>query len=173
MGQLIWFTGLSGAGKTTLSNSVEEELIKLNKKVLLLDGDILRNSIHKSLDFSAEGIKKNHTLILELIQKRLPDFDFVLVSVIAPFEESREDARQRFGNQYFEIFVKADLEVVKKRDVKGLYKKAINGEIPNFIGISPSVPYEIPKMPNLIIQSDIENIQQSTQKILQSILGHL
>lgn len=169
MAKVLWFTGMSGAGKTTLANMLAKRLKKEGASVLVLDGDILRNTIHRKFDFSPEGIKKNNAFIVKLCKKHLSEFDYILVAVISPFLESRKHARKVLKDNFFEIFVKASLSTLIKRDYKGLYKKALNHEIPNFIGIAPNVPYQEPENLDLLINTELENKEQSIDKIIKFI----
>jgi adenylylsulfate kinase len=166
---IIWFTGMSGAGKSTLGKKLFEYLIKNKKKVKLIDGDDLRNSIHKNLDFTPDSIKKNNILITKLCLSLQSDFDYILVAVITPFQISRQRTRNRLQDRYTEIYVKSSLNKLCKRDVKGLYKKALNGDIPNFIGISPETPFEEPENPDIIINTDNESEDESINKIINHI----
>jgi len=168
--KVIWFTGLSGSGKSTLSHMVFNRLEKKKKNVLLLDGDKIRSTLHNDLDFSPEGIKKNNRLIIDLCKEKTFLHNYIIVSVIAPFEETRKYARKSLGDQYIEIYLKASLEELVKRDTKGLYKKALTGKLENFIGVDPKTPYQIPKTPNLTIDTDTLTEDQSVNKILTLIL---
>jgi adenylylsulfate kinase len=162
----FWFTGLSGSGKSTLAEKVFDYFIKKNKKVKLLDGDEMRNGIHSDLDFSKEGILKNNKRVIQLCHNYNGVFDIVLVSVITPFQASRISNRKELGEQLVEIYVKTSIETVCKRDIKGLYKKALKGEINNFIGIDPSVPFEEPVNPDIIVDTEIETDIESFKKII-------
>jgi adenylylsulfate kinase len=166
MGKIIWFTGMSGAGKSTLAKSLESNLLEKSFRVINLDGDIIREKINYNLDFSAESIRKNHDSILTLCQDLMPNYDFILVSVIAPFRESRAKARNLLRDNYIEIYTKASIDELIRRDTKGLYAKAQNLIINNLIGFSENSPYEVPTSPNLIIDTESENITSATEKIL-------
>jgi adenylylsulfate kinase len=168
---IVWFTGLSGAGKSSLAQRLYGVLSGLGKKVKILDGDAVRGDIHKNLGFSPEAIKTNNRLIAELCLKYQKDYDYLLVAVIAPFEMVRRETREILGDSLVEVYVKASLETVIKRDCKGLYKKALRGEIPNFIGISPDVPYEVPVNPDLTIDTEALDVESSTSMILEYIHG--
>lgn len=163
---VIWFTGLSGSGKTTISEGLKIELESLNKTVRVIDGDDVRNTIHKHLGFSPEDIKENNRLILDICIKNLFNFDFILVPIISPFKESRQFAREKLNNQFIELFCNCSLEECIKRDVKGLYKKALAGEIKNFIGIAKENPYEPPEKTEIIINTEIEQPQESVNTIV-------
>jgi len=119
---IIWFTGLSGAGKSSLAQRLYEALSSLNKRAKILDGDIIRREIHINLDFSPEAIIINNRLIAELCLRYQKDYDYLLVAVIAPFAEVRQKTREILGDNLVEVYVKASLETVVKRDSKGLYQ---------------------------------------------------
>jgi pyruvate kinase len=166
---IIWFTGMSGAGKSTIANKLFEYLIRNKKKVKLIDGDVLRNSIHQNLDFTPESIKKNNILTTELCLSLQNDYDYILVAVITPYRISRQRTRNRLQDRYTEIYVKTSLNELCKRDVKGLYQKALNGKISNFIGISPETPFEEPENPDIILDTTIESEDESFSKITDHI----
>lgn len=167
--KVVWFTGLSGSGKSTLSGMLISYLTMRGENLLLLDGDTIRSTVHNNFDFSPESIKKNSHLIINLCKEKISFHDYIIVSVIAPFEETREYARKLLGDSYIEIYVRASIKVLVKRDTKGLYKKAINGELYNLIGVDPNTPYQIPINPNLIIDTDNQTEEQSFEKILDLI----
>ncbi len=162
--KILWFTGLSGSGKTTIAELLKIEFEKREKKVKVFDGDVIRNTLHTKLGFSPEDIKENNQLILELCKKEIGNYDFILVPIISPFRESRTLARQSFGNDFIEIFFNCPLEECKRRDVKGLYLKAEKGEIQNFIGIH--VPYEPPENPEITLNTYSESVLDSIKKII-------
>lgn len=150
---ILWFTGLSGSGKSTLANALAQRLGREGCKVRVIDGDDVRRLTHQHLGFTPEDIRENNRLILELCIKLLPEFDFILVPVISPFEQTRQNARQKLGKSYHEVYVKCSLDEVFRRDAKGLYQKALKGEIDYFIGIDPRVPYEEPSSPELVLDT--------------------
>jgi adenylylsulfate kinase len=166
---VVWFTGLSGSGKSTLSRMLERFLTDEGKDVLLLDGDKIRSTIHNDFDFSLENIKKNSRSIIKLCKDKISLHDYIIVSVIAPFEETREYARKILGDKYIEIFVKTSLKELVRRDTKGLYKKALKGELDNLIGVDPYTPYQLPQLSDLVIYTDIETEDESFKKILTLI----
>ena len=167
---VLWFTGLSGSGKTTIAMALEERYKKLNKKVLVLDGDFIREKFHKMLGFSRKEIQTNNRLIAEMAKKQLNKFDLILIPIISPYEKDREMARKKIGNNNFvELFVNTPLNECIARDTKGLYQKAKNGEIKNLIGVSPSNPYEDPKNPDLIINTKNTNPQILVKEIANYI----
>ena len=167
---VIWFTGLSGAGKTTLSQKVSDVLSSKKYAVKILDGDIVRRELHRHLGFTPEDIQENIRLLSELCLKFAGDCDFILVAAISPFRQARLKAREKIGSGFMEVYVKASLEEVIRRDTKGLYKKALNGEIKNFIGIDPIVPYEAPLDPEVIIDTEHESISDSVHVIIKKVL---
>src|SRR3989338_10753765 len=141
MGYVIWFTGLSGSGKTTIAHELKNKLEDIGKSVEVIDGDVVRGNAHKHLGFSREDIHDNNTQIAELALISIRKNDFVLVPIISPYREDRKLAREIIGDQFIELFVFAPLDLCIRRDVKGLYKRALSGEIQNMIGVSSSHPY--------------------------------
>lgn len=164
MTKVLWFTGLSGSGKTTIVESLKKEFDKLDKNYQVFDGDDVREKLHKNLGFTPEDIKENNRLIVELCKNVLDKVDYILVPVISPFRESRRKAREVFGKDFIEIYVNCPYEECRKRDVKGLYAKAERGEIKNFIGLH--IPYEAPENPEIEIKSMNEKVEESVQKII-------
>ena len=150
---IFWFTGLSGAGKSTIAEAVKSRLELNGLKVFILDGDIIRSQLHKNLGFSKSDIEENNRLISELCVKYQKKYDIILVPIISPFNKSRNAAREKIGKNFFEIFVHADMKTLKKRDTKGLYKKAIVGQMNNLIGVSKKSKYEPPNYPDLRIDT--------------------
>ncbi len=162
---LLWFTGLSGSGKSTLANEVEIALYQLNFRTYLLDGDNTRQGINSDLDFSEESRVENIRRVGEIANLFLDAGIITLASFISPFESDREKVKNLVGaKNYIEIYVNCSVEECERRDVKGLYAKARAGEIENFTGISS--PYEIPKKPNIIVNSQTETLEESTVKVL-------
>ena len=170
--KLIWFTGLSGSGKSTLSNNLERELFKKKFKTYALDGDNLRNGICSDLSFSKEHRKENIRRIGEISHLMLNAGIIILASFISPYEKDRELVRSIVGKQNFiEIYVSTPLLECECRDTKGLYARARKGEIANFTGISSD--YEVPKNPNLTLDTSKINIEEATQKILNYIISKI
>lgn len=165
-GTCLWFTGLSGSGKSTLANALEFELNKLGVHTYLLDGDNVRHGLNNNLDFSDEGRKENIRRIGEVAKLFVDAGIVVLTAFISPFCEDRDKARNILNEgEFIEVFVDADLETCESRDPKGLYKKARNGEIKDFTGISS--PYEEPLNPELIIDNGKNSdLQKNVEKIV-------
>jgi adenylylsulfate kinase len=162
-GVTLWFTGLSGAGKTTITRAVEQALRQQDYGVEILDGDIIRENLTKGLGFSREDRDENIRRIAFVASLLTRNDVIVLVSAISPYRVTREDARQKIGS-FVEVYVNAPLSVCEERDVKGLYKKARTGEIANFTGVSD--PYEAPENPEVECRTDLESLEESVSKIL-------
>ena len=161
---VIWFTGLSGSGKSTLAHVLEEKLFKQGCNTFVLDGDNVRHGLSSNLDFSDNDRKENIRRIGEVSKLMLEAGIIVMTAFISPFREDRSQVRKLMPKgDFIEIYCKASLEVCEGRDVKGLYKRARAGEIKNYTGIDS--PYEIPKNPELIIDTDKESLEESVSKI--------
>lgn len=169
-GTVIWFTGLSGSGKTTVSRELAKRLEALGRKVEIIDGDDIRGGKHKNLKFSREDIRENNRLIAALAKEKMKESDFVLVSIIAPYAEDRDIARSIIGQVFVELHVDASLEKCIERDVKGLYKKALAGEITDFIGLSESNPYEKPMNPDITVESDKASIDDCVNAVMKYLI---
>ena len=161
-GVTIWFTGLSGAGKTTIAQYLEKDLRKQKYKVELLDGDTVRQNLTKGLGFSKEDRNENIRRIGFVANLLTRNDVIVIVSAISPYREIRDEVRQQIRD-FVEVYVNAPLSICEKRDVKGLYKKARAGEIKNFTGIDD--PYEPPLNPEVECQTDCETITESVTKV--------
>ena len=172
-GFTLWFTGLSGAGKTTIAEIVERQLRARFGQVEVLDGDIVRTNLSKGLGFSREDRDTNILRIGFVANLLTRNGVGVVVSAISPFKEARDQVRSRIGEDFIEIFVDAPLEVCAERDVKGLYKKAFTGEIPQFTGVSD--PYEPPAAPELHIKTNEEEPHESASRVVAKLeeLGYL
>src|ERR671933_647930 len=172
-GFTLWFTGLSGAGKTTIAEIVERELHQRHGKIEVLDGDIVRTNLSKGLGFSREDRDTNILRIGFVAELLTRNGVGVIVSAISPYKEARDQVRRNIGEDFIEIFVDAPLEVCAERDVKGLYKKAFAGEIPQFTGVSD--PYEPPSAPELHIKTSEEEPHESARRVLLKLeeLGYL
>jgi adenylylsulfate kinase len=166
---LIWFTGLSGSGKSTLAVQLEAELHERGFKTYLLDGDNIRAGLNKDLTFTDEGRVENIRRIGEVSKLLLDTGIIVLSAFISPFKADREQVKNIVGaSNYVEVFVDAPIEVCEQRDVKGLYKKARAGEVRNFTGIDS--PYEAPEKPDIHIPTHQLPIEQSIEKLLNTLL---
>jgi adenylyl-sulfate kinase len=169
-GLVIWLTGLSGAGKSTLARSLSEKLLKAGHRVETLDGDEVRENLSRGLGFSKEDRDVNVRRIGFVARLLARNAVVVLVAAISPYRLSRDDVRRSVeddGIRFIEAFVRCPIETLVERDVKGLYVKALAGEIANFTGISD--PYEEPLFPDVVVDSSCESIEQSAEKILSLI----
>lgn len=166
---LIWFTGLSGSGKSTVANSVEQELFKRGVHTYLLDGDNVRKGINSNLSFSPEDRKENIRRIGEVANLMLDAGLVVLASFVSPYREDRENVRKIVGAENFkEVFVNTPIEECERRDVKGLYTKARKGEIQNFTGVN--APYEVPLAPDIEIDTTQADTKQLAILIVERIM---
>jgi adenylyl-sulfate kinase len=163
-GFTLWFTGLSGAGKTTISRLVEAELRERGSRVEVLDGDIVRENLSKGLGFSKQDRDTNIRRIAFVADLLSRNGVPVITAAISPYREIRDEARELMGDRFIEIFVKASVEVCAERDVKGLYEKAFKGEIKEFTGVSD--PYEPPLNPELTLDTEHQSPEESAGKIL-------
>ena len=171
-GVTVWFTGLSGAGKTTISDKIEEILKEKQCKFERLDGDIVRENLTKGLGFSKQDRDINVRRIGFVAHLLTRNGVIVLVSAISPYRTIREEIKQQIGD-FVEVYVNAPLAECEKRDVKGLYKKARAGEIKQFTGISD--PYEPPENPEIECRTDLETLDESVNKVLDKLknMGYL
>jgi adenylylsulfate kinase len=165
-GFTVWFTGLSGAGKTTVAEIVEKELRERGRRVEVLDGDIVRTNLSKGLGFSREDRNINVLRIGFVANLLTRNGVAVIVSAISPYKEARDQVRRRIID-FVEVFVDVPLEVAAERDVKGLYKKAFAGEIEGFTGVSD--PYEPPVAPDLVLKTDQEEPHESARKVIEKL----
>ncbi|MGA9348238.1 MAG: adenylyl-sulfate kinase [Anaerolineae bacterium] len=171
-GFTLWFTGLSGSGKTTLAKLVEMKLRARGLKVERLDGDIVRQSLSRDLGFTKEDRDKNIERVAFVAKLLTRNGVAVLTSFISPYRDVRARSREEIGN-FVEVYCKAPLEVLIERDVKGLYTKALRGEIENFTGISDT--YEEPLHPEVICETGKESPEESAAKIIAKLeeLGYI
>lgn len=167
----LWFTGLSGSGKSTVANVVEQELYSMGYNTYILDGDNIRKGLNKDLNFSEEGRVENIRRIGEVANLMCDAGIVVLAAFVSPFLKDRQLLRELMPGKFIEIFVDAPIEVCEARDVKGLYKKARNGEISNFTGISS--PFEVPQHPDVHIHTDQYPIDESVKLVVDNILPKL
>ena len=167
-GITIWMTGLSGAGKSTISDAVAKSLSDQNIKYVQLDGDLLRNGLCRDLGFDPESRGENIRRVAE-ISKLLNGFGIpVLVSLISPMRYDRERAKDIIGEDKFvEVYVSTSLQECEKRDVKGLYAKARKGIIPQFTGVS--APYEPPDNPNLSLNTSVMSLEEEVNMVMEAL----
>lgn len=161
---VLWFTGLSGSGKSTIANATEVRLNQEGKLSYLLDGDNVRMGLCSDLGFSTVDRKENNRRIAHLAKLFWDANVITLVSFISPFRHERETARSLVGSDFVEIFVDTPLAICETRDPKGLYSRARKGEIPEFTGISS--PYEPPDNPEITLHTDKESVVESVEKIM-------
>jgi adenylylsulfate kinase len=163
---LIWFTGLSGSGKSTLANLVEIELHKKGLSTYTLDGDNIRQGINKNLSFTPEDRTENIRRIGEIANLMIDAGLITLAAFISPYKKDRQGVKNIVGaDNFIEIYVNTSIEECERRDVKGLYKKARNGEIKNMTGISS--PYEAPVNPDFEVITDRQSVEESVDHILK------
>lgn len=169
---LIWFTGLSGSGKSTIANALELELHKLGIRTYTLDGDNIRKGLNYDLTFSPEHRKENIRRIAETANLMIDAGLVVLAAFVSPYKKDRENIKNIVKDVNFvEVYVNTSIEECERRDVKGLYKKARAGEIKNMTGIS--APYEAPEHPDIEIITEKESIKSSVKKIIDFITPKL
>jgi len=171
-GFVIWFTGLSGAGKSTIAEKLAPVLRQRGCKVEMLDGDVVRTHLSKGLGFSKEDRDTNIRRIGFVAHLLSRNGVAVICSAISPYREIRDENRAMIGD-FVEVFVKCPIDVLAERDVKGLYKKALAGEIKNFTGVSD--PYEDPLNAEVVVETDKETVDGSAAKIIAKLeaLGYL
>ena len=168
-GFCLWFTGLSGSGKTTITNQLVRELRKRDSKLEVLDGDIVRENLSKGLGFSKEDRDTNIRRIAFVANLLSRNGVPVITAAISPYRDIRNEARELMDGRFVEVYTKAPLEVCEERDVKGLYAKARSGEIKEFTGISD--PYEPPENAELVIETDKHPPEESASIILDYLEG--
>lgn len=162
-GFTLWFTGLSGAGKTTLARLVETELSARGHKVEVLDGDVIRTNLSKGLGFSKEDRDTNIRRIGFVCNLLTRNDVVAIAAAISPYREVRDELRRDIGS-FIEVYVSCPIDVLAERDVKGLYKKALAGEIKNFTGVDD--PYESPLAAEVIVETDSESPEESAARII-------
>jgi len=168
---ILWFTGLSGSGKSTIANAVESTLFGLNKHTYLLDGDNVRQGLNKGLGFSEEDRIENIRRVGEVANLFCDSGLVVVTAFISPFAKDREMVRNMaMQGQFVEVFIDAPLSVCEQRDPKGLYKKARAGEIKDFTGISS--PYEVPANPELHVINDGISIAEAAKQVVDYLKKH-
>jgi len=171
--KVFWFTGLSGAGKTTLATAAAAELKNVGIILRILDGDDVREKLHSRLGFTRADILENNRLIAEMCADSIADAESVLVPIISPYEEGRTLARDRIGDAFRLVYFAAPLSHVESHDVKGLYAKARSGVISDMIGVSETNPYEVPAHPDLTIDISKESAAQSVTRLTEFIFAEI
>jgi adenylylsulfate kinase len=166
--KLLWFTGLSGSGKSTLAHALEERLHQRGCRTYVFDGDNVRHGLCRDLGFGIEDRTENIRRIGEMSKLFVDAGIIALTAFISPIRKDRANVRQLFQeSDYIEVYVKASIDTCEVRDVKGLYKKARAGEIPNFTGISS--PYEEPENPEIVIDTENRDIDECVDSLLESL----
>ncbi len=166
---VIWLTGLSGSGKSTIANALELELINLKAHTYLLDGDDVRLGLNSDLGFSEEDRKENIRRVGEVTRLMYDAGLIVITSFISPFQSDRDMVRNKIDpGAFWEVFVSCPLEVCIQRDTKGLYKKAQAGTIENFTGISS--PYEAPLQPEIVLETSLYNVENCVSQIIEKMM---
>ncbi|MDX4011755.1 adenylyl-sulfate kinase [Aliarcobacter skirrowii] len=166
---ILWFTGLSGSGKSTIANAVELELFKRGRKTYLLDGDNVRHGLNKDLGFSEQDRIENIRRIGEVAKLFVDSGLIVLTAFISPFKSDRQIARSLVKyDEFIEVFIDTPLDICESRDPKGLYKKARDGAIKNFTGISS--PYEAPEEPQIHIKTDEHSIEECVDIVINYLI---
>lgn len=169
-GVVLWFTGLSGSGKSTVANLVAQRLTEQRKLTYLLDGDNVRHGINKDLGFSLADRQENIRRIGEIARLFVDAGVITLASFISPLRSDREALRALLGEDFVEIFVDCSLAICEERDPKGLYQLARQGKIPEFTGISS--PYERPENPDILLQTHLETLDESVHKVLEYLAAN-
>lgn len=167
-GAVVWFTGLSGAGKSTIAHSVEEQLFQGGCQSYVFDGDNVRHGLCSDLGFTAEDRTENIRRIAEMCKLFVDAGVIALTAFISPLHGDRAMVRKMMGEDFIEVYCRCPVEVCEERDVKGLYKKARAGEIKEFTGIS--APYEAPENPDMIIDTDKVSLEQSVEQVMNLLL---
>jgi bifunctional enzyme CysN/CysC len=166
-GGVLWFTGLSGAGKSTIAMAVEQELFRRGYQAYVLDGDNVRGGLNANLSFSPEDRAENIRRVGEVAALFADSGQIVVTAFISPYRSDRERARGAAGNGFHEIYIKASLATCEQRDPKGLYRRARTGEIAEFTGVT--APYELPESPELTIDTDRLSIEESVAAVLDYV----
>lgn len=169
-GIVLWFTGLSGSGKSTVASMLEKRLYNMGKLTYLLDGDNVRHGLNSDLGFSEEDRIENIRRIAELSKLFVDAGIITITTFISPFRNDRERVRELLGDDFTEIFIDCPLEICEKRDPKGIYKKARLGEIKNFTGIDS--PYEEPVNPEITVSTHLNTIDECVDSIISYLNTH-
>ena len=168
---VIWFTGLSGSGKSTVSVALEKALFNEGKQTYRLDGDNVRHGLNKNLGFSPEDRTENIRRIGEVAKLMVDAGSITVTAFISPYKQDRDNVRAILEDyEFIEVYTKCSVEECENRDPKGLYKKSRSGEIPEFTGIS--APYEAPDHPEIILDTEHESINQSVDRVIQYLKQH-
>ncbi len=165
-GFTLWFTGLPCSGKSTLAERLEGILLERGLKVEVLDGDVVRTNLSKGLGFSKKDRDTNIRRIGFVCNLLTRNDVAAIAAAVSPYKEIRDEVREMIG-RFVEVFVKAPVDVLKERDVKGMYKKALAGEIKNFTGVDD--PYEEPQKPEVLVETDKESVDESVAKIVRTL----
>ncbi len=170
-GAIVWFTGLSGSGKSTLAHAVEETLLQHGCRTFVLDGDNVRHGLSGDLGFSAQDRQENIRRIGEVAKLFMEAGVIVLTAFISPYRADRERVRGMVDHgDFLEIYCDTPIEICESRDVKGIYKKARAGQIPEFTGISS--PYEAPETPELIVKTETASLEVCVQQVIDEMIRH-
>lgn len=168
-GRLIWFTGLSGSGKSTIASAVDSRLHAMGRKTYLLDGDNIRHGLCRDLGFSEDDRRENIRRIAEVARLLVDAGLLVLAAAISPYRQDREFIRSRIpAGEFIEVFVDTPVDVCAERDPKGLYRRALAGEIPNFTGVS--APYEAPESPEVHLPTTTLSIPECVETVVAALL---
>jgi len=165
---VVWLTGLPSGGKSTLARLLEGELLRRGRPIERLDGDELRTWLTRGLGFTREDRDENVRRVAQVARLLQRHGIMVITALISPYRQARDDARAQIGD-FVEVYVKCALDECMRRDVKGLYRKAVAGEIPNFTGVSD--PYEPPVDPEVLVETDRESQEESLTKILDVLVA--
>lgn len=168
LGITIWLTGLPCSGKTTISHLLQEIMQKGGHRVEILDGDEVREHLSKGLGFSLEDRNENIRRIGYVAKLLTRNGVVTITAVVSPYRSVRDEVRNLIGQRFLEIYVKCSLEELIRRDVKGMYAKALAGEIPNFTGVSD--PYEEPINPDVVVETEHESVEESAAKIVAKLV---
>jgi adenylyl-sulfate kinase len=169
-GKVIWLTGMSGAGKTTIASNASLILGNKGISVRQIDGDDVRKSYDRKLGFSRSDILQNNQTAIQLASLAREMSDLVLITVIGPLNVGRLMAREVFASNFAEVYVSAKLDTLQKRDTKGLYSQAARHRIDDLIGVGNGVAYEVPIAPDLLIDTDLEGVNESVQKFMKFVI---
>lgn len=168
--KIVWFTGLSGSGKSSLSKIIKLKLLKKKYKIFLIDGDVFRKKKNVRNKFTKKEIIQNNLKIIDYIKNIRTKYDFIFVSVISPLKITRQKAHDLFKDRYYEIYIKCNIKTLVKRDTKGLYALAKKKIIKNLIGFNSKIKYEMTNYNKLVINTSKHNLANCSKKIINHIL---